>query len=78
MKNRNKSANQPECVAEKRLLAQVVEAFGHLIEIQGCQVAALGLGDRDLSRFEEEVELVLQSWKHALRAYIQHVQDHRC
>jgi hypothetical protein len=41
-------------------------------------MAAVKLGDRSLSRFEEEIETALRLWKQASIAYVEHLRRHGC
>ena len=57
-----------ECAEEKRLFAKLSHTLGSLVEIQSSQMAALAMGDRQISRFEEEIRVAICAWQHARHA----------
>ena len=67
-----------KCIQQERLFAELKHTLGNLVEMQSLQLAALAVGDLDVSRFEEEIRVALWAWQHARHAYIQHVLDHGC
>jgi hypothetical protein len=69
---------QPECAEQKRLYEELTLATKAVVEIQSSQIAALQLGDRRVSHFEEEIDSVVRAWKHARKAFMQHITDHGC
>jgi hypothetical protein len=69
---------QTECAKQQRLSEELAQAIRALVEMQGSQIAALKLGDRQTSRFDEEINAVLRAWTNARRAYMEHLQDHGC
>src|SRR5260370_36121334 len=66
------------CREAERLFAELRSALKRVVEIQSCQIAALKLGDRRVSGFEEEIRVALSAWQHSRRAYVEHVLDHGC
>ena len=71
-------SNETECVQQERLFAEVKQALGNLVKVQSLQMAALALGNRKVSRFNQEIRVALRAWQHARHAYLQHVLDHGC
>ena len=67
-----------ECEEQKRLEEELSQATKALFEMQVYQVTALKLGDHRVSRFDEEINATLRAWRNARRAYMEHLQDHRC
>ena len=67
-----------ECGEQERLFAELTHALRNVVEIQGSQIAAVKLGDRDISRFDEEIRVALRAWQRARHIYIWHVLDHGC
>jgi hypothetical protein len=66
------------CEEQKRLSEELSQATRALFEMQGFQVAALKLGDRQTSRCEEKINAALRAWKDARQAYMQHLRYHEC
>jgi hypothetical protein len=70
--------NQSTCSEGKRLFAALTNALNELVEIQSSQMAALQLGDRKVSEFDEELRITLRAWYKARHVYLQHIMDHGC
>jgi len=71
-------ANQNACEENERLFERLTCALRCVIEMQGCQIAAVKLGDRKTGKFDQEIRVALQAWQDARSAYLQHVLDHGC
>jgi hypothetical protein len=71
-------SNEYTCSEEKRLYAELRHAFGCFVEMQSLQISALALGDREVSRFEEEIRVALSALQDARHAYVRHVLNHGC
>jgi hypothetical protein len=67
-----------ECPEQKRLHEELSQALRVLVELQGSQIAAVKLGDKRTTRFEEEIRTALNAWQSARRAYLQHCAEHGC
>jgi hypothetical protein len=70
--------NGSPCPEAERLFAELRTALKRVVEIQSCQIAALKLGDRRVSGFDEEIRVALWAWQQSRRAYVEHVLDHGC
>ncbi len=70
--------NESTCSEGKRLFAELTNALKEFVEIQSSQMAALQLGDRKVSEFDEELRIALRGWHKARHIYMQRVMDHGC
>ena len=70
--------NGSKCPEAERLFAELRAALKRVVEIQSSQIAAVQLGDRRVSGFDEEIRVALWAWQHSRRAYVEHVLDHGC
>ena len=70
--------NESTCSEAKRLFAELLTALRRVVEIQSFQIAAVKLGDRGDSGFDEEIRVAIWAWHHARQAYVEHVFDHGC
>ena len=66
------------CPEAERLFTELTNSLKRVVEIQSCQIAAVQLGDRRVSGFDEEIRIALRAWRLSRRAYVQHVLDHGC
>ena len=60
------------------MFVELQTALKRVVEIQNYQIAAVKLGDRKASGFDEEIRVAMWAWHHARQAYVQHVLDHGC
>ena len=67
-----------ECAEQERLFAELTRSLRNVVEIQSSQIAALKLGERDTSTFDEEIRIALGAWHKARHVYMQHILDHGC
>jgi hypothetical protein len=66
------------CSEEERLFAELTSALKKIVEIQSSQIAAIQLGDRKVSEFDEEICIAVRAWHEARHVYMQHILDHGC
>ena len=67
-----------DCAEQERLHAELSHALRAVVEIQSSQIAAVKLGDKCISHFEEEIGVAVNAWQNARRAYIRHCAEHGC
>ena len=70
--------NESTCAEQERLFAELTSALRNVVEIQSSQIAAIQLGDRKVSEFDEEIRIALGAWHKARHVYMQHILDHGC
>lgn len=67
-----------KCAEQEHLFTELARALATLVEIQRLQMAALAAGEKETSRFDEEIQVALSAWQRARHAYMRHVIDHGC
>ena len=66
------------CSEEKSLFTELKSALKNVVEIQSSQMAAIHLGDRKVSKLDEEIRIALRAWHKTRYVYMRHILDHGC